>query len=107
MGTGHLPCRAEGSHRHVLRGNPFAPLNEGIPGEPGVAVQSEPPSVGQQDAPGEETEKGLREARREGTKGRKAPEGSKVGRGSGASFPPRSRDWKASKPLLLRELKCG
>lgn len=98
MGTGHLPCRAECSHRHVLCGNPFAPLNGGIPGEPGVTVQSEPPSVGQQEAPGEETEKGLREARREGTKGRKAPEGSEVGRGDDAPFPPRSRDWKASKP---------
>lgn len=86
---------------------PFAPLNEGIPGEPGVGVQSEPPSVGQQEAPGEETEKGLREARREGTKGRKAPEGSQVGEGWRRLFPSKEQGLEGLQAPLLRGLKCG
>lgn len=85
----------------------FAPLNEGVPGEPGVAVQSEPPSVWQQEAPGEETEKGLREARREGTKGRKAPEGSQVGQEWQRLFPSKEQGLEGHQAPLLMGLKCG
>lgn len=54
--------------------------------------------MGQREAPGEETERGLREARREGAKEKNAPEGSQVGQRGGTCFSPRSRDWKVSKP---------
>lgn len=80
---------------------------KGIPGEPGVAVPNKPPSVGQREAPGEETEKGLREARREGAKGKNALEGSQVGQrvapvsrqGAGTGSP--------QSPAAVDGLGCG
>lgn len=94
--------QAEGNHGRGLQSILVSHHStKGIPGEPGAAVQSEPPSVGQREAPGEETEKGLREVRREGAKGRNTPEGSQVGQ-VGTRFSPRSRYWKASQPCC-----CG
>lgn len=94
--------QAKGNHRHILHSTHISHHStEGIPGEPGVAVQSEPLSVGQREAPGEETEKGLREARREGAKGKNAAEGSQVGQrvapvccqGAGTGRPLQWMDW--------------
>lgn len=99
MGAGHLPCRLRATTDTFCIASPFHTTQQrGVPGEPGVAVQTEPPSVGQREAPGEETEKGLREARREKAKGKNKLEGSQVGQRGGTCFLPRSRDGKASKP---------
>lgn len=59
--------------------------------------------MGQQEAPGEETEKGLREARREGTKGKNAPEGSQVGQRL-SLFLSKEQSLEGLKALLLSGL---
>lgn len=107
MGTGASPMQAEGNHGHALFSLPISHHStEGIPGEPGVAVQSEPPSVGQREAPGEETEKGLREARREGAKGKNALEGSQVGQRIAPVFRQGAGTGRPQSPTAVGGLGC-